>query len=1310
MRAPHAAFALVVTSLLTATAIAQQSAPKTPEDLTRYFDVPEGIEVKLWAESPLLSNPTAIDVDAEGRVWVAEGVNYRRWNGRNPGIERPNGDRIVVLADTTGSGVCDRATIFAEDKDLVAPLGVCALEGKVIVSCSPNAFIYTDTDGDGKSDKKEVFLTGFGGHDHDHGLHSFVVGPDGRYWLAVGNAGPHLVTDKSGFHLRSGSLYRDGGQFQADNHPGLVSDDGRVWTGGLILRVDPDGRNLTVMAHNFRNEYEVALDSFGRFYTEDNDDDGNQGCRTLECLEGGNHGYFSADGSRYWNADRRPGQNTQDAHWHQDDPGVVPFGTVNGAGGPTGVCVYESDVLGHDLDGSVLNADAGRNRVWAHQRKKKGAGQELVQHVLIAAKSGEGAEKNASWFRPSDVCVAPDGSVFVADWSDPGVGGHAAGDTKSYGRILHLVPKGRALTAKKFDVSTPEGRSEALASPNLQRRAAAANAMRALGPKLEAELWPDSNAELSARSNVAESRLQMRKLSVFSTTPEFDTRTLQRMLAIRDDTAAAAMRLVRGGLRPKELADSKELARFYLEASKNPDPEVRAEVALALRDLSFEDSAPALIQIALGYDGKDRRYLEAFGIGASGKEEKLWPLLVPELRGGSPVMWSTAFSNIAWRLHPVAAIDGLVERANSGGFPFEDRKLMIDALAFMHDRKAAEAVLELAVGGPTDARSYAAWWIRNRDENDWSEYKLARELGGDTLADAELVVKSGVVTNGAKSLDVPIAGAKKLWLVVTDGGNGNSCDWADWIEPKLTTDRGELPLTSIAWASAQAGWGEARVGKNCNGGALHVDGHAYTDGIGTHAPSVIAYDLPAGATRLVVQAAVDDGGSKQASHATSVEFQVWIDSGARALDRKKLETALIQTSTKPEDVEIAAEKLCADKDGGFALIQLAEQGKLPPRAKLAVEKHIFQNPDISVRALASQHFTRTAANGAKVPSIAELSALTGDATRGASVFFGAKATCSTCHTFYGRGGDVGPDLSAVRSKYKTPEILDAMLNPSAAIAFGYDAWLVETKDEVIYTGFILSEGDNVVIKDTAGKRHVVPLSDIASRTKQKLSLMPDNVAIGLAPQDIADLAAFLQSDPKREGKRGTPIELFDGKTLDGWTFFLTDKNAKMSDVWSIHDGVLRCKGQPIGYLRTVKDYANFVLDVDWRFDPKESPGNSGVLLRMQAPDKVWPKSIEAQLESRNAGDIWNIDDVSMVVDTTRTEGRHTEKAQMCNEKPIGEWNHYHITLDGGELTLEVNGVVQNRASWCDETPGKICLQSEGAVIEFKKVTLTPIER
>src|SRR5205085_83324 len=77
-----------------------------PKDLTAHFDVQDNIAVELWAESPDLFNPTAIDIDAKGRVFVSEAVNYRQWEGRNPGLKRPEGDRIVVLEDTDGDGKC----------------------------------------------------------------------------------------------------------------------------------------------------------------------------------------------------------------------------------------------------------------------------------------------------------------------------------------------------------------------------------------------------------------------------------------------------------------------------------------------------------------------------------------------------------------------------------------------------------------------------------------------------------------------------------------------------------------------------------------------------------------------------------------------------------------------------------------------------------------------------------------------------------------------------------------------------------------------------------------------------------------------------------------------------------------------------------------------------------------------------------------------------------------------------------------------------------------------------------------------------
>jgi len=185
------------------------------------------------------------------------------------------------------------------------------------------------------------------------------------------------------------------------------------------------------------------------------------------------------------------------------------------------------------------------------------------------------------------------------------------------------------------------------------------------------------------------------------------------------------------------------------------------------------------------------------------------------------------------------------------------------------------------------------------------------------------------------------------------------------------------------------------------------------------------------------------------------------------------------------------------------------------------------------------------------------------------------------------------------------------------------------------------------------------------------------------------------------------VQLYNGKDLKGWTYHLNDPKVKMEDVWSIHDGILVCKGRPAGYIRTEKDYTNYVLTVEWMWPAEKKPGNSGVLVRMVGQDKVWPKSIEAQLQSGNAGDFWNIDNFVMTVDPARTNGRNTRKLKG-NEKALGEWNTYEITCNKGHVILKVNGEVLNEATNCEEVAGKICLQSEGAEIHFRRVSLKPL--
>jgi len=185
------------------------------------------------------------------------------------------------------------------------------------------------------------------------------------------------------------------------------------------------------------------------------------------------------------------------------------------------------------------------------------------------------------------------------------------------------------------------------------------------------------------------------------------------------------------------------------------------------------------------------------------------------------------------------------------------------------------------------------------------------------------------------------------------------------------------------------------------------------------------------------------------------------------------------------------------------------------------------------------------------------------------------------------------------------------------------------------------------------------------------------------------------------------VNLLNGKNLDGWKAFLND-GAKMEDVWSVRDGVLICKGSPAGYIHTAKEYRNFILRVQWRWSPEtKKTGNSGVLLRVSGPAKVWPRCLEAQLEHGNAGDFWKIENFPASTDAARTNGRNCKKLVPA-ERAVGEWNEYEIVAVGGVVRIAVNGELENVATECDPIAGVIALQSEGTEIHFRNVRIVEL--
>ncbi|MBI3465628.1 MAG: c-type cytochrome [Planctomycetes bacterium] len=1015
---------------LSSSARAQMSA----EEQLKTLRVPKGFEVSLFASEPMITNPSAIDVDTHGRVWVAEIQWYRAK------AKQPPADKIKVLEDTDGDGKADKVTVFAEG--VFAPMSICVAGTKVYVATSPDLWVYEDKDGDLKPDGAPTkLLTGFGGFNHDHGAHSLVLGPDHKWWMSHGD---------TGFNVKG----TDGSNIQ--------------YKWGAMLRGELDGSKLETVAVNFRNPYELCVSSFGECFFSDNDNDGNESVRAGWIMEGGNYGCFGGPpGPKGF----LPPGTPFGEHWHFRGhiPGYVPATLVTGFGSPCGICFYEGDAFGPKYKNAPLHCDCGPREVRIYRHQLAGFGMKATSETIVTT-AGD------NYFRPDDICAAPDGSLYISDWYDGGVGGHAYNDPDR-GRIFRLTPKGKKLTrvGKPGPYNNIPDAIEGLKNPNLATQFLARE--RLLAEKQNSlpalrELLSDPEPNYRARALWVLAVLTRIDVSSFveilkqQSSPDpairaLAVRIVRRLLA--DTVQEYALKTgALPGQRPgatKQKTRPIEL-RMILSMADDPSPEVRREVLLAMPILARfneDEVLDALIRMAATYDGTDRYHLEAIHIAAGERKPELSAQLD---KAGA---WTAERLPLMVALDPKAAAAALSEKLAAAGADVAEGKGLLDVATIMPSSDAGLGVLKLAA---------------NRS----AKPELRR------LA--------------LQKLD---AGLASTWK-----GLAGDAQLAAALRP-LLADR-DLQVAALELAGK---YSIAALGPD----VLKLARAPGADSAARQRTVAVAAQLKPDGISDALRGLLTDPQSdvRQAALNALVDLQ----------DVKTLKDMLASSGNKfaPDVQSQTIARLMTTSGGALMLFRMIESKGLSDKLKQEAIAKAVNHPDSNVRVLYERfipHDQRLKRLGEAIKPD-EILALKGDPKRGEQIFFQSSAAqCKNCHMVQGKGSTVGPDLSQIGKKYERASLLETILDPSKAIAPEYYAYLLETEQGQVFVGFLVEKTDQqVVLKDAQNQLIRVPAKQVAELVKTDKSLMPELVLRDVTAQDAADLLAYLST--LTEGTQSTTV-------------------------------------------------------------------------------------------------------------------------------------------------------------------------------------------
>jgi putative membrane-bound dehydrogenase-like protein len=1107
-----------------------------PQKAAEVMTVPEGFEVKLFAGEPDVQQPIAMCIDDRGRLWVAEAYSYP--------IRRPDKeakDRILIFEDTDGDGRFDRRSVFMEGLNLVS--GIEVGFGGVWIGAAPYLMYVPMKEVERSGDRSttvpagpsKILLDGWGYQDTHETLNSFIWGPDG--WLY----GCHGVFT----HSRVGK-------------PG-TPDKGRVPINAGVWRYHPTKHVFEVFAHGTSNPWGLDFNDQGQAFVE--------ACVIPHCFHIVQGGRYHRQAGPHFNPYTYDDIKTIADHFHYVGPN--PHGGNNrsdSAGGGHAHCglmcylggawpkEYRNQLFMGNIHGRRLNMDVAR---------AKGSG-------YLAGHGPDFLHANDAWARFINMQYGPDGNVYLIDWYDKQACHH--GDPKiwdrSNGRIYKVCYRGTKPAevdlAKKTDLELIElqlhendwyvRHARRLLQERRPRRPEARQAL----------------AEI-ARENKDPTR-RLRALWALHVTGGLEFKDIEHGLGDADEFVRAWTIQLAVEKEGAEVLRADKLADL---AATDKSPVVRRYLASALQRLTFDVRERVLEQLLTWEeDAADPNlpllYWYALEPLAQVKEHRARAFAMAQA-SGMPIL-------LPYIVRRIAA-DTAVEASDD---PLEPLQFLVAALAKSHHEPAQLAILRAMNEGLKGRRKL---FMPRQWEATYQKLSAS--------PDSEVRNQAAAL---AATLGDPRAFEKLRHLLADAAENINVRRSA--LETLIIARDPQLPR---------------------------------------HLEALLLQASPLRAQALRGLAAFD--------HERTPRLILDVYPGLSAEEKRDALNTLASRGSYGKALldAVAAKQITATDISADIIRQLRNLNDAALAKRINEVWGIVRDTPADRKKLIAQY---TKMLKTPAPHLVDLA-------MGRAVF--AK-TCQQCHTLYGVGRKVGPDITG-SNRANLDYLLENIIDPSAVIQKEYTATIMELKDGRVLTGIVSGETPAALTLLTANETLTIARDDVEILKPTPTSMMPDDVVKTVKDAEFRALIAYLQHPTQ------TPIlattenvkDFFNGKDLTGW-----DGDPKL---WRVEEGEIVGKSPGLKrneFLRSHMLAGDFKLSVQVKLTPNKE--NSGIQFRSEVLPNGDVKGYQADIGAGWWGKLYE----------EHGRGLLWSKSGETFVKMDG-WNRYEIEANGSKIRTWING-------------------------------------